>query len=59
MDIYSRIELSKRADNKIKHDFSSINNIKWVKSFEYVDEVRDTNILCNFELNKNFKSLII
>jgi len=54
VDIYSRIEFSKRTDNKIKHDFSKIKKIKWTKIFEEVDKVRDIALFSNFKLKKVF-----
>ena len=48
LDIYSRPELSKISENKIRHNFCGINEIKWSFYIRLIDEVRDINLLANY-----------
>ena len=50
VDIYSRKELSNRTDNKTKHDFSKLDNVKSLYHFKLIDKVRDFELLSNYQL---------
>jgi len=47
-DIYSRPEFSIKADNKVKHNFNNLPNVKWHLDFKNIDKVRDINLVSNF-----------
>ena len=59
VDIYERSQFSIKSDNKVKHNFSDMNAIKWFYDFPFIDEVRDFKLLANYVPKVNLGSFKI
>ena len=57
VDIYSRPEYSQKTDNKTKHYFGELKEVKWFLEINDIDEVRDFNLISNYNPVISFKKL--
>jgi len=57
VDIYSRPENSNRTDNKTKHFFDELKEVKWLLEINDIDSVRDFKLISNFNPSINYKNL--
>ena len=57
VDIYARPQYSNRIDNKTKHCFDELREVKWLLEIIDIDSVRDFKLISNFNPSINYKNL--